>query len=1307
MKSLRFAPKCILLLLIILCMPSSGKGQAPIITSFTPGSGPVGSSITITGSNFGITPSDNIVYFGQVGGVVTAATASSLTVTVPSGAACAPISVTTNHLTALSNLSFHVTFPSTDTLTRSSFTLGGSIRTGTSTFGLTAADFDGDGKPDLADANGSDNTISVMKNLSTPGIISLAPKFDLAVGHTATNMAAGDFDGDGMLDLATTGSGANVVSVFRNSSTPGTIAFDSRADFATGASPDQIATGDLDGDGKIDLLVVDLHADSVTILRNTGTPGTIAFAPKQIMAAGTNAGSIAVGDMDNDGKPDLVACRGSVVTVFRNISTPGNIAFATGQDIPLSASLRNIILADFDGDGRLDLAGPASSADAAVVFRNTTSGGTFSFGGAQSDSTDPAPIALTTSDFDGDGILDLAALSQIWNSTTLLHGSSTPGSILFNYGVPVSAGFAPEGIVATDLDGDGRPDIATTSLFNGTVDLRRNVVPAASPAFQLSTQRLFFRSIAVGGSIADTVIVTNPGQATLSITNILSTDAEFVVSPASATIPKGSLQAFIITYTPAPGGVATDTISFVHNAPSSPDLLFINVNVLPANPPTIVSFSPHTGSLGSSVSLTGSNFDPNPVNDIVYFGPIRAAVISASTTSLDVRVPPGTGYAPVSITTGGLTASTTTPFGVTFISTDAFDSASFAPKADFPVPETPQGLVSADLNGDGKADIITWYEDVGTVITVLQNTTDSGTVSFTPVLSLSSVPSPYEIVTGDIDGDGRLDLVIGRGFDGITILMNTSTGGTISFSTPVTIPVNYVGNIGVQDIDADGRPDLVITKGPVADTMGVLMNVSSAGSIAFAPEMDFHTAHNPGRMAFGDFDGDGKPDIALIHIVNTVGVFHNTSIPGSVSFDGMIPLTAGTNPYGITACDLDGDGKTDIAETNYGNNISSSQTVMLFHNNSAGSSISFSSGIVLRAGAYPAGIAVCDLNGDGMPDLAVTNPSVGTISLLRNVSTPGVFSFAPVISYPTGQYPSDLLLQDMDGDGRPDMITANYSGSSVSFLRNNLPALRLHFQDGWNLVSAPLVSTDYRRTILFPGSISKAFAYDGTYLGFDTLVPGTGYWLRFNGAPDIKANGSGMLADSVPVIEGWNLIGGISKSLAVNEITSVPGGLVTTQFFGYDGGYAHSDTIRPGHGYWVKVSSAGELILASSSQTSPTALLKGSTGTIRIVPTSEQPPPPPGGQAETPVPGEFSLAQNYPNPFNPTTTISYELPKQSQVTLKIFDILGCDVLTLVNRIEEPGYRSVVFNAQGLPSGIYFYRLQAGNFTETRKLLLLK
>jgi len=89
------------------------------------------------------------------------------------------------------------------------------------------------------------------------------------------------------------------------------------------------------------------------------------------------------------------------------------------------------------------------------------------------------------------------------------------------------------------------------------------------------------------------------------------------------------------------------------------------------------------------------------------------------------------------------------------------------------------------------------------------------------------------------------------------------------------------------------------------------------------------------------------------------------------------------------------------------------------------------------------------------------------------------------------------------------------------------------------------------------------------------------------------------------------------------------------------------------------------------------------------------------------TPRIFNLYQNYPNPFNPISTIKYDIPKQSEVTIKIFDIIGREVSILVNETKEPGFYTVSFDGTNYSSGVYFYRIETGSFTDVKKMVLLK
>ena len=99
--------------------------------------------------------------------------------------------------------------------------------------------------------------------------------------------------------------------------------------------------------------------------------------------------------------------------------------------------------------------------------------------------------------------------------------------------------------------------------------------------------------------------------------------------------------------------------------------------------------------------------------------------------------------------------------------------------------------------------------------------------------------------------------------------------------------------------------------------------------------------------------------------------------------------------------------------------------------------------------------------------------------------------------------------------------------------------------------------------------------------------------------------------------------------------------------------------------------------------------------------------PPAGVIEEELFPESFKVFQNYPNPFNPTTTFRYSIPTQSKVVIKVYDILGKEIATLINEEKSVGTYELTWNAENLPSGVYFYQLKAGDFIDTKKMILLK
>lgn len=167
------------------------------------------------------------------------------------------------------------------------------------------------------------------------------------------------------------------------------------------------------------------------------------------------------------------------------------------------------------------------------------------------------------------------------------------------------------------------------------------------------------------------------------------------------------------------------------------------------------------------------------------------------------------------------------------------------------------------------------------------------------------------------------------------------------------------------------------------------------------------------------------------------------------------------------------------------------------------------------------------------------------------------------------------ITSDIDGNYRnqitPDIGADEYTPGEF--------VLDVLFDAGWNLVSVPLLASDYRAASLFPSAISDVFSYKGSYAAETTLVNGSGYWVKFNSITNNEMAGSPITVDTFDVVEGWNIIGTISYPVTTSSIIQIPPDIVSSAYFVYDGSYVEADTLLPGRGYWVKVIQNGKLIL--------------------------------------------------------------------------------------------------------------------------------
>jgi hypothetical protein len=295
---------------------------------------------------------------------------------------------------------------------------------------VAVGDLNGDGKLDLAVANRFASTFSIF--LSTTGTGATTPTFggrtDFPTTSLAHSVAIGDFNGDGKPDLAVTNDQTDNVSVFLNTTSTGatTPTFATKVDFPTGGFPLVIAIGDLNGDGKPDLVVANgATGAGVSVLFNTTTTGatTPTFASKVDFAVGGSANCVAIGDLNADGKPDLVVGTvGSgggdsfVVTVLLNTTAMGATtpSFALRDDLPAGKNPSWAAVGDLNGDGKPDIAAANTSANTISVFVNTTEQvGTAATFALKVDLATPSaasqgPVSVAMVDVNGDGKLDLA-----------------------------------------------------------------------------------------------------------------------------------------------------------------------------------------------------------------------------------------------------------------------------------------------------------------------------------------------------------------------------------------------------------------------------------------------------------------------------------------------------------------------------------------------------------------------------------------------------------------------------------------------------------------------------------------------------------------------------------------------------------------------------------------------------------------------------------------------------------------------------------------------------------------------------------
>ncbi len=598
-------------------------------------------------------------------------------------------------------------------------------------------------------------------------------------------------------------------------------------------------------------------------------------------------------------------------------------------------------------------------------------------------------VGVALADFNGDGKLDLVAADY----------ATTPGVVWVLLGngdgtfqAPVSypAGASPHGVAVADFNGDGKPDIAVANQTGGVSVLLGN----GDGTFQPPEQH------AAGGTGCVLVLAADlngdgiPDLVTGNYGNSIS-----VLLGAST----GGFGEAITTSTGAADESGVSALAIADfNGDRKPDVAVVGAS----------------GSAYQALYLAGNGDgtfqSPQVISDAVGYGSLLAADLNRD-GHIDLVSCSGAGSS-LSVFLGN-------------------GDGTFLSLSQVAVGFADQGIGAADLNGDGILDLVTANADDATVSVLIG--TGSGAFHSAPAYKTGA--SPVWVAIADLNNDGKNDLAVADADAGaISVLLGKGNG---TFKPPVNLRAGkQPAAVIAVDLNGDGIPDLV-SANEGGDTVSVLLGL---GNGSFKPAVNYAVGTRPIRLVAGDFNGDGKPDLAVLNVATR-------SVPGTVSillgngdgtFQSQTSIPAGLNPTGLAMADFNRDGKLDLAVAIFGGKPLGGGTlvpakVLILLGNGSGGFEAQANSPALAGNSVAAG----DLNGDGIPDLAVVGGTSVSV-LIGN----GNGTFQPPVAYFTNGTSYDgvegnglvgIAIGDLNGDRKADVAVTNNDSNSVSVFLGN------------------------------------------------------------------------------------------------------------------------------------------------------------------------------------------------------------------------------------------------------------------------------
>jgi FG-GAP-like repeat/Abnormal spindle-like microcephaly-assoc'd, ASPM-SPD-2-Hydin len=588
---------------------------------------------------------------------------------------------------------------------------------------------------------------------------------------------------------------------------------------------------------------------------------------------------------------------------------------------------------------------------------------------------------VATADFNGDGLLDLA-VGTLGEVSVLL--GKPDGTFQAPVSYSIQAGVLS--VAIADFNLDGKLDLAALDGY-GTVYI---LLGKGDGTFESPVAAFFEGAVPVLLTVGDFNKDGKPDLAILgqgcvpplqcggTVTVLLGKgDGSFGEASSNGT---------------APGLIATSLAIGDFNNDGKPDMVVVNANTTP-------------GANSSAFSILLGNGDGTFQKDTDYAVP--ELCLSSVTVAdfnkdgnLDLALAVGFSY-PCQAAGNANKVAILLGLG----------NGVFQSPIEYRTGLYPSSVIARDFNGDGKLDLASANTGDQTVSILL----GKGDGTFQTDVDYPAGIIEGSFAAGDFNGDGILDLALSSNV-GVSILPGNGKGTFPPRMDYLTGPSRAVA---VGDFNSDGYQDVAVASGADSanDNVSVLLN---KGDGTFQTHR-VYTGSSPTWLTVGDFNKDGKPDLAVTNNINNVVSISLGN--GDGTFQAHIDHPTGNDPLSGAQGDFNEDGNLDVVVANWASN-----TVSILLGRGDGT---FQAHVDYAAGMGPYSVAVGDFNGDGKPDLAVADSTSNSVAILLGK---GDGKFQAHVDYATGKFPISVTTGDFNGDGRLDLAVANFADGTISVL---------------------------------------------------------------------------------------------------------------------------------------------------------------------------------------------------------------------------------------------------------------------------------